>query len=139
MKDTQQKDALELADVDYGSSGAFTINAWFRHDQENFENWETGNPPMEQFFGHGDPAKSMPTTNQLHLVGVRHSLRRVAVPKELLSIEVFEVLLVVPEPHVDRERAARAVVHVGELEHVLLLSVLRAARDHLAKVLVLTP
>ena len=59
---------LELADVDYGSSGAFTINAWFRHDQENFENYETGDPPMEQFFGHGDPAKSMPTTNQLHLV-----------------------------------------------------------------------
>ena len=39
-KDTEQKDTLELADVDYGSSGAFTINVWFRHDQENFENYQ---------------------------------------------------------------------------------------------------
>ena len=64
---------------------------------------------------------------------------RVAVPEELLSLVVLEVLLVVPEPHVDRERAARAVVHVGELERVLLLCVLRAAREHRAKVLVVDP
>ena len=33
---TLQKDTLELADVDYGKNGAFTMNVWFRHDKENF-------------------------------------------------------------------------------------------------------
>ena len=60
-KDTEQKDMLELADVDYGSSGAFTINVWFRHDQENFEDFD-----REQFFSHGDPKQNMPTTNQVN-------------------------------------------------------------------------
>ena len=53
---------LELADVDYGSSGAFTINVWFRHDQENFEDYQ-----REQFFGHGNPSGSTAgSPNQLH-------------------------------------------------------------------------
>ena len=34
-KDTEQKDTLELADVDYAdASGAFTINVWYRHDED---------------------------------------------------------------------------------------------------------
>ena len=60
-KDTEQKDTLELADVDYGSSGAFTINVWFRHDQENFEDFD-----REQFFSHGDPTKNRPSSIQVH-------------------------------------------------------------------------
>ena len=58
----EQKDTLELADVDYGSSGAFTINVWFKHDQENFEDFN-----REQFFGHGDPTGwTAGSPNQLH-------------------------------------------------------------------------
>ena len=58
----EQKDTLELADVDYGSSGAFTINVWFRHDQENFEDYQ-----REQFFGHGNPSGTTAgSPNQLH-------------------------------------------------------------------------
>ena len=61
-KDTEQKDTLELADVDYGSSGAFTINVWFRHDQENFDSYQ-----REQFFGHGNPfVGTAGSPNQLH-------------------------------------------------------------------------
>ena len=59
--DTEQKDTLELDDVDYGVNGAFTINVWFRHDQENFENFQ-----REQFFGHGNPSRSTPSRNQVH-------------------------------------------------------------------------
>ena len=62
---------LELADVDYGSSGAFTINVWFRHDQENFEDFD-----REQFFGHGDPTKGMPDTNQVHQYFTKQGLIR---------------------------------------------------------------
>ena len=51
-----------LADVDYGSSGAFTINVWFKHDQENFEDYQ-----REQFFGHGNPfVGTAGSPNQLH-------------------------------------------------------------------------
>ena len=60
-KETEQKDTIELQDVDYGVNGAFTINVWFRHDQENFEDYQ-----REQFFGHGDPSRSTPSRNQVH-------------------------------------------------------------------------
>ena len=63
-KDTEQKDTLELADVDYASaSGAFTINVWYRHDEDNH-----ANASREQFFGHGDPSQLMPTANQVHVM-----------------------------------------------------------------------
>jgi len=55
-KDGEQKDLIELEDVDYGRTGKFTINIWFRHDQENLEN----------FFGHGDPAQLRVARNQIH-------------------------------------------------------------------------
>ena len=47
---TLQKDTLELADVDYGKNGAFTMNVWFRHDKENFADLH-----KEILFGHGEP------------------------------------------------------------------------------------
>ena len=63
-KDTEQKDTLELADVDYAdASGAFTINVWYRHDEDDH-----ANASKEQFFGHGDPSQLMPTANQVHVM-----------------------------------------------------------------------
>ena len=45
----EQKDTLQLADVDYGHSGAWSLSVWFRHDPEDFDGKE-----REQFIGHGD-------------------------------------------------------------------------------------
>ena len=60
---TLQKDTLELADVDYGKNGAFTMNVWFRHDKENFADLH-----KEILFGHGDPALSAGgSPNMLHV------------------------------------------------------------------------
>ena len=61
--DTLQKDTLELADVDYGKNGKFTMNVWFRHDKENFADLH-----KEILFGHGDPALSAGgSPNMLHV------------------------------------------------------------------------
>ena len=60
---TLQKDTLELADVDYGKNGAFTMNVWFRHDKENFADLH-----REVLFGHGDPSLAAGSNpNQLHV------------------------------------------------------------------------
>ena len=60
---TLQKDTLELADVDYGKNGAFTMNVWFRHDKENFADLH-----KEVLFGHGDPSLAAGSNpNQLHV------------------------------------------------------------------------
>ena len=32
----EQKDTLQLADVDYGHSGAWSLSVWFRHDVQDF-------------------------------------------------------------------------------------------------------
>ena len=62
--ETVQKDTLELADVDYGVNGAFTINVWYRHHEENFARYQ-----KEQFFGHGDPRGGMASTaNGIHVM-----------------------------------------------------------------------
>ena len=60
---TLQKDTLELADVDYGKNGKFTMNVWFRHDKENFADLH-----REVLFGHGDPSLAAGSNpNQLHV------------------------------------------------------------------------
>ena len=49
--ETMAKDIVRLEDVDYGSSGAFTINFWVRNPTgSDFPDRE-----REQLFGHGDP------------------------------------------------------------------------------------
>ena len=61
--DTKQKDTLELADVDYGKNGAFTMNVWFRHDKEDFADIH-----KEVLFGHGEPGLSAGwSANHVHV------------------------------------------------------------------------
>ena len=60
---TGQKDTLELADLDYGTSGAWALNFWVRNPPgSDFEGAQ-----REQFFGHGDPLLPTTTRNQVHL------------------------------------------------------------------------
>jgi hypothetical protein len=60
---TMQRDTLELADVDYGKNGKFTMNVWFRHDKEDFPDLH-----KEVLFGHGDPGQSAGwSANHVHV------------------------------------------------------------------------
>lgn len=59
---TLQKDIISLPDVDYGSTGAWSMSVWFRHADVNFANYE-----REQFMGHGDPAQATTSVNQFHV------------------------------------------------------------------------
>jgi len=62
-KDTLAKDVLRLADVDYGSTGKFTINVWVRNPiGSDFPDRE-----REQIFGHGDPQEITNAPNQIHV------------------------------------------------------------------------
>ena len=61
-KDTEQKDTLELADVGYGHTGAWSLSLWFRHDEDDFEGSE-----REQFVGHGDALQPTSSANQFHV------------------------------------------------------------------------
>ena len=58
----EQKDTLEIADVDYGRSGAWALSVWFRHDVQDFANKE-----REQFIGHGDARQSNGSPNHFHV------------------------------------------------------------------------
>ena len=58
----EQKDTLQLADVDYGHSGAWSLSVWFRHDPENFDGKE-----REQFIGHGDAREANGNPNHFHV------------------------------------------------------------------------
>jgi hypothetical protein len=61
--DTGAKDVLRLADVDYGSTGKFTINWWIRNPVgSDFEDRE-----KEQIFGHGDPEEITSAPNVIHV------------------------------------------------------------------------
>ena len=45
----QQKDFINLADIDYGHSGQWAWSVWYKHEVDvNFANYQ-----REQFFGHG--------------------------------------------------------------------------------------
>jgi hypothetical protein len=61
-KTTKQKDTVQLADVDYGQSGKFSIQLWFRHEDVNFENYQ-----REQLIGHGDALQGTSTPQQFHV------------------------------------------------------------------------
>jgi hypothetical protein len=59
----EAKDILRLADVDYGSTGRFTLNFWVKNPPgTDFVNRE-----KEQLFGHGDPYEISNAPNQIHL------------------------------------------------------------------------
>ena len=58
----EQKDTLQLADVDYGRSGAWSLSVWFRHDPEDFDGKE-----REQFIGHGDAREANGNPNHFHV------------------------------------------------------------------------
>ena len=60
---TGQKDTLELADLDYGTSGAWALNFWVRNPPGS----DFAGAQREQFFGHGDPLMPTTTRNQVHL------------------------------------------------------------------------
>jgi hypothetical protein len=62
-KDTQAKDVLRLADVDYGSTGKFTINWWVKNPVGS----DFNNRGKEQLFGHGDPYEISNAPNQIHI------------------------------------------------------------------------
>jgi hypothetical protein len=61
-KSTKQKDTVELADFNYGTSGSWSLSLWFRHWPENFENYQ-----REQLIGHGDALFGTGSPNQFHL------------------------------------------------------------------------
>lgn len=72
---TGQKDTLELADLDYGTSGAWALNFWVRNPPgSDFEGAQ-----REQFFGHGDPLLPITTRNQVHLQFESSGARRTIV------------------------------------------------------------
>jgi hypothetical protein len=61
--ETKAKDVLRLEDVDYGSTGKFTLNVWVRNPVgTDFDDRE-----REQFFGHGDPQEITNGPNQIHI------------------------------------------------------------------------
>jgi hypothetical protein len=61
--DTMAKDVLRLADIDYGSTGKFTINFWVRNPVgTDFPDRE-----REQIFGHGDPNEITSAPNVIHI------------------------------------------------------------------------
>ena len=58
-----QKDTLNLADVDYGSTGSWAWSVWFRHEAGvNFPDYS-----REQFFGHGNPVFPTTSFDQMHI------------------------------------------------------------------------
>jgi hypothetical protein len=59
----EQKQTLQLSDVNYGHGGAWSLSVWFRHEDQNFEDYE-----REQLIGHGDPLEPTSSSeNQFHV------------------------------------------------------------------------
>ena len=61
--ETGQKDTLQLADVAYGASGAFTINLWLRNPRGS----DFAGREREQLFGHGNASLTTSSRNQVHV------------------------------------------------------------------------